>query len=75
MPSQRCIACSRCQRHIERAGACRYDPHGEPPRGEICLRGPLVFKGYYQDEKKTKEAFDEEGFFHSGKCLFAKEVP
>ena len=34
-----------------------YDPLGTPPRGEICLRGPIIFQGYYQDKKKTDEAF------------------
>jgi len=36
------------------------------PRGEICLRGHNVTTGYYNDKEKTAEAFDEDGFFHTG---------
>ncbi len=34
--------------------------------GEILAKGANVFKGYYNKPDLTKNAFDEEGFFHTG---------
>jgi fatty-acyl-CoA synthase len=35
-------------------------------RGEICLRGPNIMKGYWNRPDATAAAIDSEGWFHSG---------
>ncbi len=46
-----------------------WDEAGEPvpagDRGEIVMRGPKVFKGYWRDPDATEKAF-EGGWFHTG---------
>jgi len=39
-------------------------PTGE--RGEICVKGPSVMKGYWNRPDATAEAIDSNGWFHSG---------
>ncbi|WP_027376396.1 AMP-dependent synthetase/ligase [Kaistella palustris] len=34
--------------------------------GEITVKGPSVFKGYFKNEEQTKEAFTPDGYFKTG---------
>jgi long-chain acyl-CoA synthetase len=38
--------------------------------GEILLKGPMIMKGYYKDEKKTLETFTSNGFLKTGDLGF-----
>ncbi len=39
-------------------------PRGEP--GELCTRGYSVMLGYWNDEKRTRDAIDAAGWMHTG---------
>ena len=46
-------------------------PLGEP--GEICVRSPVVMKGYYNKPEETANAIDKDGYMHSGDVGFMDE--
>ncbi|MFX1320845.1 MAG: AMP-binding protein [Promethearchaeota archaeon] len=46
-------------------------PLGEP--GEICTKGPMVMKGYYNKPEETKKAIDQDGYMHSGDVAIMDE--
>lgn len=35
-------------------------------RGEVTIKGFSLFEGYYKSPEKTAQAFDEQGWFHTG---------
>ena len=48
-----------------------YMPLGE--RGEICLRGPNVMKGYWKNEKASAEIMTADGFMRTGDVGYMDE--
>lgn len=52
---------------LESVPDLEYTVHDKPnPRGELLLRGPVVFKGYYKNEEETKKSLEPDGWFHTG---------
>lgn len=41
-------------------------PLGPNERGELLLKGPSSFSGYWEDPEATAEVIDEDGWFHTG---------
>jgi len=51
-----------------RGGGDTIQPTGEV--GEICIRGPLLFGGYFGNQKATRDSIDSGGWLHSGDLGF-----
>ncbi|XP_010507915.1 PREDICTED: long chain acyl-CoA synthetase 1-like [Camelina sativa] len=50
---------------LEEVPEMGYDPLGENPSGEICIRGKCLFSGYYKNPELTEEVM-KDGWFHTG---------
>ncbi|XP_059069691.1 probable CoA ligase CCL5 isoform X2 [Cryptomeria japonica] len=46
-----------------------------PPnqKGELCLRGPIIMKGYFSNEEATSSTIDKEGWLHTGDLCYFDE--
>ncbi|XP_049879451.1 luciferin 4-monooxygenase-like [Pectinophora gossypiella] len=42
-------------------------------RGELWVKGPAIFKGYYNNPKATLETFAEDGWFKTGDMFYRDE--
>ena len=45
-------------------------PAGSGKRGELWLAGPNIMKGYWRNEKSTKDTIDSDGYLHTGDVAY-----
>jgi 2,3-dihydroxybenzoate-AMP ligase len=41
--------------------------------GEMKMKGPITFKGYFRNPEENSKAFDQKGYFHSGDLMSQRE--
>ena len=66
-----------CGKGMDDAEIKVIDENGNtlPPgqQGELCVKGTCVTLGYLNKPEATREAFDQEGWFHSGDIAYIDE--
>lgn len=40
-------------------------------RGELCVRGPIIVNGYFENPEANARDWDEDGYFHTGDIAYA----
>lgn len=59
--------CASVEVCLESVPDLEYTVEDNPnPRGEILLRGPIIFKEYYKNPTETKRTIEPDGWFHTG---------
>lgn len=46
------------------------DISGYDVRGELCVRGPTVVRGYFENPEANARDWDEDRFFHTGDIAY-----
>lgn len=46
------------------------DITGFDVRGELCVRGPTIVRGYFENPEANERDFDSQGFFHTGDIAY-----
>jgi acyl-CoA synthetase (AMP-forming)/AMP-acid ligase II len=48
------------------------DISGWGARGELCVRGPIIVNGYFENPEANRRDWDDEGYFHTGDIAYAE---
>ncbi|KAK0705002.1 hypothetical protein B0H67DRAFT_592918 [Lasiosphaeris hirsuta] len=59
--------CPSVELCIESVPDYEYTVDDKPhPRGELLMRGPIIFQEYYKNPTETAKAIESDGWFHTG---------